>query len=284
MEAARRALTAKAVAVAVAVTAIVTVGLAAPIAVASPVVAQTVIAQTPGTVVEETVSVPVGAEPDGTAVTLDATIFRPAASDGPWPAVLLAHGFGGSKADLVERGRDLAARGYLTLGYSARGFGASGGRIHLNDPAYEIADARALVDVLAGRTQVRRDGPGDPRVGVVGASYGGALAVMLGATDPRVDSVVGVVTWNALAEAFFPQFALAGTGSGGSTSPAEVERATEPGPFKALWASRFFGSAMAGSTGTGSGGTGSGGVVCGRFDPSVCRLFLAAAETGRPPR
>jgi hypothetical protein len=100
------------------------------------------------------------------------------------------------------------------------------------------------------------------------------------------------VTWNDLAEAFFPQFALAGTGSGGSTSPAEVERATEPGPFKALWASRFFGSAMAGSTGTGSGGTGSGGtgsggtgsggVVCGRFDPSVCRLFLAAAETGRP--
>ena len=75
-----------------------------------------------------------------------------------------------SKADLIERGRDLASRGYLVLGYSARGFGASGGRIHLNDPAYEIADARALVSLVATRRDVLLDAPGDPHVGGVGAS------------------------------------------------------------------------------------------------------------------
>ena len=153
---------------------------------------------------EQTVTVPVRAEPDGSAVTLDATVFVPG-SPGPHPAVLLAHGFGGSKADLVDRARDLADRGYVVLTYSARGFGASGGRIHLDDPDYEVADGRTLVDLLAARPDVRLDGAGDPRVGVAGGSYGGALALMLGATDKRVDAVVASITWNDLAEAFFPQ-------------------------------------------------------------------------------
>ncbi|HOR14612.1 MAG TPA: alpha/beta fold hydrolase [Dermatophilaceae bacterium] len=246
---------------------------------------------TPGPAIEETLSVPVGPEPDGTAVALDVTVFRPGGlgqHSEPWSAVLLAHGFGGSKADLVERGRDLASRGYLVLGYSARGFGASGGRIHLNDPAYEIADARALVSLLATRSDVLLDAPGDPHVGVVGASYGGALAIMLGATDQRVDSVVGVVAWNDLADAFFPQFAVVGPRS--PLGPAQVDRSPEPGPLKALWASRFFGSALAsaGSPGAGVGAGahpssgGGAGAVCGRFDPTVCRLFLEATVTGRP--
>ena len=75
----------------------------------------TVLEEVPG-VLEEVLEVPVGAEPDGSPVTVDVTVFRPsgsaagAGSAGPWPAVVLAHGFGGSKADLVERGRDLASR------------------------------------------------------------------------------------------------------------------------------------------------------------------------------
>jgi ABC-2 type transport system ATP-binding protein len=109
-----------------------------------------------GSVTEQTLSVPVGAEPDGTAVTLDASVYAPDAS-GTHPAVLLAHGFGGSKADLVDRARDFAGRGYVVMTWSARGFGASGGRIHLDDPDYEVADARKLVDALAARPEVRLD-------------------------------------------------------------------------------------------------------------------------------
>ena len=75
-------------------------------------------------VTEQTLSVPVGAEPDGTAVSLDAALYLPATT--PAPAVLLAHGFGGSKADLADRARDLAGRGYVVLAYSARGMGNSG--------------------------------------------------------------------------------------------------------------------------------------------------------------
>jgi len=232
---------------------------------------------------ESVLSVAVGAEPDGSVVTLDATVFAPS-SGGRHPAVLLAHGFGGSKADLVSQAKDLAGRGDVVLTYTARGFGMSSGRIHLDDPAYEIADARKLIDSLAARPDVRLDAPGDPRVAVVGASYGGALALMTGAADLRVDAVAAAITWNDLADAFFPQNVTTG---GTPSSPAEVDRISQPGPFKQLWASRFLGSAAAATAGSrpaGADSTGAGptGAVCGRFDPSVCRLFLPAAESGQP--
>ena len=234
-------------------------------------------ADTAGPGGEQTLTVPVGAEPDGTAVALDVTVFTPG-SAGPHPAVLLAHGFGGSKADLADQARDLAGRGYVALTWSARGFGASGGRIHLDDPDYEVADARVLVDRLATRPDVRLDAPGDPRVGVVGGSYGGALALMLGATDRRVDAVAASITWNDLAEAFFPQHV---TTNAAPTTPAQLDPTTTPGPFKQLWASAFFQSSIAGASRPGSGGPATS-PVCGRFDLTVCRLFLDAAQSGTP--
>ncbi|MEP6629120.1 MAG: alpha/beta fold hydrolase [Lapillicoccus sp.] len=228
---------------------------------------------------EQSLTVPVGAEPDGATVTLDATLFTPAPG-GQHPAVLLAHGFGGSKADLTDQAHELQGRGYVVLTWSARGFAGSGGRIHLDDPAYEVADARALVDLLATRPEVRLDAPGDPRVGVAGGSYGGALALMLGATDRRVDAVAASITWNDLAQAFFPQQVT--TGAAPST-PAALTPIATPGPFKQLWASTFFQSANAGAaratTGAAPAATNP---VCGRFDPTVCRLFLAVSESGTP--
>ena len=70
--------------------------------------------------------VPGTPEADGKAVKLDATILTtdPAA---PRPAIVLAHGFGGTKADSVATARDLALAGYTVIIYTARGFGASGG-------------------------------------------------------------------------------------------------------------------------------------------------------------
>lgn len=210
----------------------------------------------------EQVWVPVGAEPDGDPVRIDADIYRPAEdSDGPHEAVLLAHGFGGSKDGLAEQATALTDDGYLVMTYSARGFGDSGGDVHLNDPDYEIADALALIDLLAEQPGVRLDAPGDPRVAVAGGSYGGALALMAAGADPRVDSVIASITWHDLSDAFFPQSA---------------PQVSQPGPFKALWASNFFISASGGAPG-GSGADG----LCGGFSPQVCDLFTTAAETGQ---
>ncbi|MCE0487201.1 alpha/beta fold hydrolase [Ornithinimicrobium sediminis] len=249
-------------------------------------------AQRPGTV--ETLEVPVGPEGDGTEVTLDVDVHRPD-GEGPWPAVVLAHGFGGSKDDLADQAQTLAGEGYLTLAYSARGFGASGGAIHLNDPDYEVADARALVDLLAEEPDVRQDAPGDPRVALAGGSYGGALSLMTAGADDRVDSVVALITWHDLSEAFFPQHAL-------TSADGSAERVDRPGPFSSWWASTFYSGVASGGlaggdpamgplagageappdTGAAPDAEGGADPLCGRFAPEVCDLFLTAAETGEP--
>ncbi|NJQ02583.1 alpha/beta fold hydrolase [Streptomyces zingiberis] len=133
------------------------------------------------------------------------------------PAVLLAHGFGGSKKDLHQQAEELARDGYAVLTWSARGFGKSTGRIGLNDRENEVADVRRLVDWLADRPEVRLDAEGDPRVGIAGASYGGAVSLLTAGNDPRIDAVAAQNTYWDLSEALFPD-----------------------GVFKKLWAGIFF--------------------------------------------
>ncbi len=200
--------------------------------------------------------------------------------------MLLAHGFGGSKDSMTSEAIGLQERGYVVVTWSARGHGASGGRIHLNAPEFEIADARALVDVAAKRPDVRLDAAGDPRVGVMGGSYGGALGLMLAGADQRIDAVVAAITWNDLADAFFPQSAVTATGP----TPAGRQPIDTPGPFKQVWATNFFLGANASLLSLPS--AGSDGqqsppdppTTCGRFDPTICAGFLDASETGEPSR
>ncbi|GGO27014.1 ABC transporter ATP-binding protein [Microbispora rosea subsp. aerata] len=242
---------------------------------------------------------------DDQRVDLDAT-FYPPASGGKAPAVLLAHGFGGSKESMREQAGRLAGQGYAVLTWSARGFGRSTGQIALNSPDYEVKDVRGLIDWLAGRPEVRLDAPGDPRVGIAGGSYGGAIALMTAAYDSRVDAIVPQITWHDLADALFPD----ASGKG----PLN-------GVFKKMWAGIFFTSAadrlapegglraggLAGLTGASTarpGGNGPGSrepargsgqgpeqaigraagleqVQCGRFLPQICEMYQKVAETGR---
>jgi ABC-2 type transport system ATP-binding protein len=243
----------------------------------------------------EVLRVPGVPEPRGGPVSLDATLYLPDVA-GPVPAVVLAHGFGGSKNDLADDARQLAQSGYVVLAYTARGFGASGGLVHLDAPDYEVADARRMLDVLAGRPEVLMDAPGDPRVGVTGGSYGGALALLLAGYDRRVDAIAPQITWNDLRQALFPQFTVTGT----QRSPAGVEAAGS-GVFKKAWAGVFFGpggagsgapaAASAGGSGTSADGAEAGGVRnrpatfpdfgCGRFAPDVCHAYQQVAATGQ---
>ena len=193
-------------------------------------------------------------ESDGRPVQLDTTLYLPAST--PAPAILLAHGFGGDKTDLDTQARDLARAGYVVLTYSARGFGKSGGLVHLDAPAFEVADGSKLVDYLATQVSVRKDSDGDPRIGVAGSSYGGGLALLLAGTDHRIDAVGADITWNSLQRALFPNGA-----------------ATGPGVFKKLWAGYLFQAAH---------GSGPTDPSCGRFAPDVCAAYQRAAQSGTP--
>ncbi len=100
----------------------------------------------------ESARVTVLSGPDGTEpVELDTTLYLPAGASAadPVPAVLLAHGFGGTKESVSADAESFAERGYAVLTWTARGFGLSGGQIHLDSPDYEVRDAQRLLDWLA---------------------------------------------------------------------------------------------------------------------------------------
>ncbi|MEQ7128173.1 alpha/beta fold hydrolase [Actinopolymorpha sp. B11F2] len=258
-------------------------------------------------------------------VRLDTRLYVPRAAspDDPAPAILLAHGLGGTKTSVEDQALDLADEGYVVLTWTARGFGRSGGHIHLNSPDHEVADARALLDLLAERPEVRRDSPGDPRVGVIGSSYGGALALLLAGHDQRVDAVVPQSTWNDLGRSLFPESTgkgpeagvfkrawagwlyasglgdrgslpqlapdlgedqstdsggLASTmpnGASGPNGPQGADGANGPDGANGAGASRVF-RTTGGATPAADGSAG-----CGRFAPTVCRMYQRAALTGR---
>lgn len=211
-------------------------------------------------------------------VQLDVTLYAP--SDTPSPAILLAHGFGGDKESVSRQARDLAQRGFTVLTYSARGFGASTGEIALNHPDYEVADARQLLDWLARQPEVLRDGDGDPRVGVTGSSYGGALALSLAGTDPRVDAIAPVMTYNDLGRALLPN--MASNTAIDRRTPAAPADPDSAGVFKQAWAGLLFsagtGRNTAGATESAPPGTPS---MCGRFVAEICAAYIEVAQSGR---
>ncbi|MDX6364288.1 MAG: type transport system ATP-binding protein, partial [Streptomyces sp.] len=123
------------------------------------------------------------------------------------------------------------------------GFGKSTGKIGLNDPKAEVADASKLIDWLAKRPEVQLDKAGDPRVGVSGASYGGAVSLLAAGYDDRVDAIAPEITYWNLADALFPN-----------------------GVFKKLWAGLFISS----------------GGGCDRFEAQLCTMYNRVAEAGKP--
>lgn len=259
-----------------------------------------------------TVDVPAGPNQPGT-ISLDIGFYLPEVT--PAPAVLLAHGFGGSRLSVDAEAQRLVAEGFAVLAYSARGFGASEGLISLDSLDYEVADARALIDWLAEQPEVRLDGSGDPRVGVFGASYGGALALMAAGTDDRVDAVSAAATWNDLSQALVPNNGLTVDDEAPSADPGESAATGTPaaitngpdGVFKQGWTATLLASVMGQAART-PGSHGSGGsdpdrgaddgapvtnppappdggplgpmAACGRLAPDLCVGYLNLAQTG----
>ncbi|MDW4909858.1 alpha/beta fold hydrolase [Streptomyces sp. ADMS] len=179
----------------------------------------------------------------GGGVRIDTSYFTAGPDSDRRPAVLLGHGFGGSKDDVRSQAQDLARDGYAVLTWSARGFGRSTGKIGLNDPKAEVADVSRLIDWLAKRPEVQLDKSGDPRVGMAGGSYGGAISLLAAGYDQRVDAIAPAITYWNLADALFPG-----------------------GVFKKQWAGIFI------NTGGG----------CEQFEAALCEMYDRVAEAGKP--
>ena len=108
-------------------------------------------------------------------------------------AVLLRHGSGSTRVNLLDHAALLAAAGYGVLLTDARGHGASGGRI--NELGWHGAgDISAALDYLQARDDVKLG------IGVLGLSMGGEEALNTAAVDDRISAVVaegvGTSTYN----------------------------------------------------------------------------------------
>ena len=160
------------------------------------------------------------------------------------PTIMLGHGWGGSGATSAG---PYAGAGYNVLTWDARGFGGSGGTVMIDHPEFEARDAQALIDFIAAQPEARLDGPGDPRVGMDGPSYGGGIQFITAARDQRVDAITPTIAWNSLITSLYKAqslkagwgLALAGLGVPtsllpGVFSPAGVQLGAQSPQFYSL--------------------------------------------------
>ncbi len=189
------------------------------------------------------VSEPVPGVPDDLVLTsFDDTPLRihwfpdPAATaDEPSPTVLMGPGWGlaGDTASSsvgilgsvdVE---SLRAAGYNVLTWDPRGFGRSGGVATVNDPEREGRDVQRMLDWVAEQPVARTDADGDPRVGMVGGSYGGGIQLVAAAIDCRVDAIVPVMAWHSLGTSLYRSETVK-TGWAGILSRLPTGAVTDP--------------------------------------------------------
>jgi fermentation-respiration switch protein FrsA (DUF1100 family) len=140
-------------------------------------------------------------------VPLDADVTLPATGAGPFPTIVMLHGWSGSKSSFESTspagdGNETfdynniyyAQHGYAVVNYSARGWGNSCGTItsregagcdegwiRLADQRYEARDTQYLLGLLADEGITKRN-----RIGVTGISYGGGQSIELANLKNRV--------------------------------------------------------------------------------------------------
>src|SRR3954454_2866306 len=197
----------------------------------------------------------------------------------PAPAVLTTNGFGGSKDDQADFAKLSAGRGYVVLSYSGLGFGGSTCKITLDDRDYDGQAASQLVTYLGKLASVKTDETAidgqhhadDPRVGMIGGSYGGQIQFAVAGIDSRVDTIIPIITWNDLSYSLAPN----------NTSFDHGVTYQTPGIEKFEWTSLFFGLGIVDGI-QGASADPSRNVGCPNFDDRACGSKLQMDATGAP--
>jgi pimeloyl-ACP methyl ester carboxylesterase len=108
----------------------------------------------------------------------------------PRGTVLLLHGYGDARENMMHWALCLAHLGYRSVLVDLRGHGRSTGDL-IGYGAFETQDLTQLLDELQKRNIF------ESRLGVLGISYGGSLGLLLAAHDPRVATVVALEPYSA---------------------------------------------------------------------------------------
>jgi predicted acyl esterase len=127
-------------------------------------------------------------------VPIDVNVAFPAGSDGPFPLIMMFHGYGGSKIGLSSM-QEWLDKGYATFSMTDRGFhescgtaaakaadpgGCASGWIRLMDDRYEVRDAQFFSGRLVDEGLVQ-----PTKLGAIGGSYGGGMSMALATLKNR---------------------------------------------------------------------------------------------------
>ncbi|MCI4674327.1 CocE/NonD family hydrolase [Candidatus Mycolicibacterium alkanivorans] len=121
-------------------------------------------------------------------------------------------------SNLVVGIKPLRDAGYDVITWDPRGEFASGGVLQLDSPAFEGQDVKSIISWAAGLntagvdnpyvSNIALNSPGDPKIGMVGGSYGGGIQLASAGIDPRIDAIVPGIAWNSLTASLYPDSAF----------------------------------------------------------------------------
>lgn len=107
-------------------------------------------------------------------------------------AFLVLHGFGSNKdaGNVTESTKFLRDLGYVTLRFDMRGCGESEGEFGRLICMEQVTDTQAALTAMAARAEV------DPnRIGLLGSSFGAAVALYTSGVDKRVAACISSGGW-----------------------------------------------------------------------------------------
>lgn len=148
---------------------------------------------------------------DGTRIRLHWFPHPGATPTRPAPTVLMGPGWSlAGSVDIDQPSvlgsidiRSLREAGYNVLTWDPRGFGESDGVATVNSASNEGRDVQQMIEWVATVPGVQLDAERDPRMGMVGGSYGGGIQLVAAAIDCRVDAIVPIVAWHSLRSSLF---------------------------------------------------------------------------------
>jgi dienelactone hydrolase len=155
---------------------------------------------------------------NGADALVPGLVMIPRGRPGPFPAVIAAHGHGGSKEILCTDEKNaqcvgplLVSRGYVVAAIDSYFCGERGGKQGRHGGESDLfkvnlwlgrslwgmmlRDQQCLIDYLQTRPDVQRD-----RIGVTGMSMGGTTSWWLAAVDERIQAAVGVAGFTRYTE------------------------------------------------------------------------------------